>query len=310
MDTDIVRVLNRYSMGTSAATYTQRINVTSPISHVLVSMTAVQNGTTAEDTAGALAQLGSNVQIKVDGTAVYSASPLDTYNANFYWYGGLPNTIGIGTTTDNEVLTVGFAIPFGRVYSGFAGDEQLALDTAGVSVEFEITYPADAGQIDGRLLSVAVVTHPGLQTRGHIERQVRTISSPATGWDNIVDLPYGQDIFLYDSVFFQTTELDAGTTTDTTTIEQLKLELSAKTRKVNELNGEFFALFNFDGSDSNADIVDDKYMYVNFDGRKDLRDVIRLDQPARWNIEAGDTNAIRVIPGILRLKQQKVRQGA
>lgn len=303
VDSETIQFQTRKAYGATANSIIKKIDVKDPISHIILSMTASKSAGTTSTVAEVLAQMATKIEVKVDGRGVYVASAADTYHGDYFWYKqNMPSMINNDSTTDNQIVTAGIIIPFGRVWPGawLTADPLLALETVGRSIETEVTFPADAGELDTRLLTQTAIIHPGMNSRGFIERQVRTLTPPATGFDKIVDLPHGPGVSLYDLEGFQTTALNAGSTSDVTGIEQIKLEQGARETSINTFNWEQASILN--GQVGDTDMIDDKYGYITWDGRLDLKDVKRLDIPSRFNVNAGDTNLFRLLPGILRMK--------
>jgi len=299
---DNVQFISKRSLETSASTLTETINTSDPIHQINLSMTALQDGTTQPSISDLLTQLGSTINVKVDGSSIYSTSPTDLYYLNGLAYDRrLPSRYaGTGSGADNQVNVIGLTIPFTREYYPYSIDSNLALDTSDKTIELEVDYPADGNNTDTREITAVAMIEPDGDTQGWVERRTKTLSSPSTGWGNEVDLPTIGNQFLYDATFFQTTNITDGTTTDTTSIEQLRFLINERTDIINSINLEALQILNgMEGTSSGDQVVPDNYARWTADPTKTLENLIPLEEDVKIDINAGDTNEIRVIPGII-----------
>lgn len=263
-------------------------------------MTALQNGATQPTVTDLLTQMGSKIEVKVDGSAVISLSPSDLYYLNAMMYRtGLPARFS-GAGADNQVHVIGLIIPFTRAYYPMDIDDTLGLITEGKTIEFSLEYPADANETDNREITCVATVMPGQDSQGWIERRTKTVASPSTGFGNEVDLPQSGNQHLYDLFFFQTTDITDGTTSDTTTVEQVRLLRNERIDILNDINLEALQILNQMAGTGNTDqIVSDAYGYISFDPTKSLQNIISLEEDVKIDVNAGDTNEFRVIPGIV-----------
>lgn len=301
MPIELTSYITEASLGAVAQTYTEDFKPSSPVSALIVTLHFLQNGATLPTIAHVLAQFGSEMRVKRDGSEIFRANPSDLH----YWQALAMRTvmgahISDGTGADDHVMTYSVMVPFGRWSRGLCVDKEYGLRPPDVSLDFELVIPADANNIDTRVISVVGVEITDAAPAAYIARLVKTATPAGTGWDTYINLPYGAPYSLAGLFFFQTTGFVAGTTTDTTTIEAFRLE---KNEKVAELEVDpFDALVRLHGNLSAAatsPLIGDLYAYLNLLQHRDPTLAIPLDAPSRLNFNAGDTNALRVIPEVI-----------
>ncbi|UTU47205.1 Double jelly roll major capsid protein [Huginn virus] len=301
MPVNVKNIVYERSYGSTATTLTEYIELGEPILQLNVTMHFLQNGSTLPTIANVLTQMATQIRVKQDGVPVFAASPADLRALDILSYQlcGLGH-ISNGTGADNAVMFITLAIPFSTHIYPFGLDPKVALPVPKVNTVLELDVPADASTLDTRRLTVSAITLPGASPIAYIERVVKNVTPSGTGWGTYVSLPYGSPYSLYDVLFWQTTNLGDGTTSDVTTIEQVALELNEVPQYLhqNGIESLQFGLGNFSASASSP-AVQDEYAYFTFAPNRKIEDAIPLDRPARIAINAGDTNAIRVIPGLV-----------
>jgi len=301
MAINVLGILNEKSYGSGATTITEPIEIGEPIVQLNLTMKFLQNGATLPTIDNVLTQFATTIRVKQDGIPVFNMSAKDLWALDILAYNlnGLGH-ISDGTGADNQVMFATLVIPFGPVAYPYDIVPDICLPVPRINTTVELDVPADGNNLDNRKLSITAITLPEAAPRAYIERVTKSVTPSGTGWGTYVSLPYGAPYKLFDIFAWQTTNLSDGTTSDVTTIEQIALEKNEKPYRINQINIETlqYNLGNLSGSASSP-LIGDEYLYFPLCPNGKIEHAIPLDGPSRIAIYAGDTNALRMVPGLL-----------
>lgn len=301
MPPELVKV-GSFTYGTTADTKKLIIASGRPINALFIMMKSLENTTTDPSNANILAQLGTTITVKKGNDPIVQFAP-DDWAVFHERYTGtqLKNVTGGGT--DNRVQYAILAIPFGRFFEGMRSiygsfiDPLWGLRTE-ATLSVENTFPADANNLDGREFHVFALYNDECKAEAFLSRVAATITGSGTGWKEALTIDELDTIGLYDTLFFQTTELSAGVTADTTTLESIRLYLDGSLQTLRgDLDPEVLdGVIRAAGAAGGAQ-DDDEYPYINFGG---LQGKYLAFRKLRLEVNYGDTNAARVLLGLLK----------
>jgi hypothetical protein len=302
MTFEIVSIDYEHTLGATAGTLQIPFEVDTPIHGILMTLKFLQAGAGLPSISDLVTQWGSAVKIKSGGAEIYSTSIADLHHLL-----GLatPNRVAVhesdGTGADNHVMNASFPIPLAPFNWGLPLHPDFGLKPKDKSVVLELSYPADANDMDNRALSISAISLVGKTPTRVMERLTRNLTPSATGWDNYIKLPSGNNISLYDLAFFQTTALSAGTTTDATSLEQISLELASDETSIKKVNARALH-WNLGNLSLTATSPEESgnYVYMPTSPLGSFEWAIPLPKDARLNINAGVADAIRFYGGIVR----------
>lgn len=286
-----------------------------PLSHILITLRFAQNQADTQLTFANIAAMLSKIEVLYKGSAVFSMNGIDAlacgiFLNNFESWG--VNAYGI----DNDLRSFTFLVPFGRKL--YAPDECYPASTRGELI-LQLTYQAAFVQIDAVYAQIETVELPSAAPSKFLRMTTLSLTPSAAGQVDI-DLPIGN--MLSDLVLYGTTIPCA--TVETTTIDELEIRINNDERyysrtffeTLHNMAGRLRAAPGYWGSHTH-DITDAAYaqymdttapdpcdhilahhLHVPFDVLGDgtyLLDAKGLSS-FELRIQAGDTNAIRVIP--------------
>jgi len=299
----------------SAGTNTWDLPI-NPMSHLIITIKALNNGTNTKATLANLLAALTNIEVLRFGSAIVSISAADLYALNCVLLGKEPWQENV-INTDNAVRHLSLILPFGRKL--YNPDECLPATIRG-ELSLRITNVASGTGWDGLILQVDTIELLDANPRQHLKYTTLTATPSATGAYDI-ELPIG---LRYVGLLLYSTTIPDGTSW-TTTIDKVTLLAndSAKYyRQVNweSLHGELInklspanawaEKFHMENTASsytqNADTATEEqddtdiahYSYMDFDPAGN--DEFLFDSSGLSSlvlrVQAGDTNAIRVIP--------------
>jgi len=301
MALEIINVETDRAGGAVLATHQFEWKSDKPVHGFRLTMQFLQDGATLPTIANVLTQMATDITVR-QGGMWFSMSATDLYHF-LRQASGFNYTVhqSDGTGADNHSMSISLDVPLAPLSGQFWLDEEYGLDPANGTIVVELTVPADANNLDTRKYTLTAFSLKGKNPTKCIQRVSRNLVPAGTGDGSYIDLPSGGDVMLYDIAFFHTTALTAGTTSDVTTIESLSLEINQTEAFVVDLFGlaTQVTLGNLSlAATSPAEPATYIYQPLNPIGRTDWS--IPLTQKARFNINAGDTNAIRCLSGIIR----------
>jgi len=278
--------LNRQTVPSAGGlvTFTDIDDIRDPILGISICQTG-QNVTDEATLSELLAGIGK-IYVKRGGSTIIQWDADDLYYYNSYRARGLG--LKLGGTADNHYRRLFMWLPMGETFPQirkFDRDHALCRLTKSIAMEFEAGSDAAAGS-DNRTLDVSCLVDVGAPAKdfflGHIQRD-KTLAA-----NEYTDIDLGvSDEQLFDIFAFQTTNIDDGVTSETTTIEEIRILRNKKEEIIRSIKKEMFMPWMIDGD------LSDAYVLV------DLVPPLLLDVPTSISILSGDAQPVRVYPGIL-----------
>jgi len=277
--------LSQVDLGAVAATKTfdDLDDVRDPILGLSISLTGLNKGTNTD----ALTLAGiDDVNVKMGGSSIVTWKFADLFYYNAILRRSLP-TIS-GSDSDNDYKRVTLFLPFGLSSPwNYWYDRTHALVRGSKSISLDVTIsddPATNG-LDNRKCDVMAVIDPAMgkpeSFLGHIKRAYTAVANE----EKDIDLGEGPES-LVDFFGFQTTNLDDGVTSTTTTIKEVRILRNKKEDVVRAIKSEMFS--GLHGTNN----VSDAYVYFN------LMPPLPFDKATSLAILGGDAQAVRAYPGI------------
>lgn len=267
---------------------------TNPMSHVYLTLRAL-NVTDEATLAELLARL-QRVEILFRGGAIISMSGADLFAMNAVIFGNMP-ILGNQIATDNAARYLSLIIPFGRkifnLQECFPGSNKGEL-------QIQVTMSATETAADNAALQIESVELPSANPTKYLKSTTLSVTPSATG-DLDIDLPIANELA---GLLLYSTTIPA-TTAFTTTVSQVKLlanskELNFAKANWESLHGELLNRVGhreaYDGSADNDDIANYAFMDFTPMGMDDFLINTRDFSSFKLRVNAGDTNAIRVLP--------------
>jgi len=284
-----------------------------PLSHIIFTLLFANDTSTIGNysvIAAALAQI-SNIAVTHKGTSIISASFADLVAAGLVLVKKPVGQVNL-VRTNNDVRALSVVIPFGRRL--FDPAECFPATKKG-ELKLVIDYAAAQTGIDTLKAQIETVELPGATPKGHIKITTLT-KTPAASGDVDVDLPIGNPIV--GCLLFGTT---VPNTDYTTTINKVKCKVDNVEAYYSECNweslhGDFWRRMPYNdmmnkhvhenqdgavastlGQENDVGWLDN-YAYLDFDPREDDSYLLITEGKARVHlvVNAGDTNALRVLP--------------
>jgi len=249
-----------------------------------------QNVTDEATLAEMLAGFGS-IAVKRGGTEIVSWDADDLY----YWLAvhqrGLP--LKLGGTADNHFRRLILWLPFGWTFPWL---RQYDMDHALIRKTKAITLDIDAGSdtaagMDNRSLDCCVLVAPGITEPRHFLGHILHSYTAAANEYEEIELGTG-DEYLTEIFAFQTTNIDDGVTSETTTIEEIRIMRNRREDIVRSIKAESFLIDYIDG------IVGDEYILAP------IIPPLVFDRPTSIEVLGGDAQPVRVYPGVFYLNEE------
>lgn len=286
-----------------------------PLSFALVTVKFAQNLANTQAVFANIAALLAKMEVLYKGSEIFSASGLDCYAVGLFVCGF--ESWGVNAKgDDNELRSFTFLVPLGRrMYDG----SECFPETRRGELVLQLTWAASFTNIDGVSLQVETVELPGARPGQYLKVTSKSVTPTATG-EFDVDLPIGNRIS--DLVLFGTT-IPAGATA-TKTIQELEIR---KNNSEHMYSRSYFeSLHNMAGRVGRApgywgshihqydaasyaqyaDVSPNKahnhvlcnHVLVPFDVLRDGQYMLETAEATSLvvRINAGDTNAVRVVP--------------
>jgi len=294
-------IIHEEAYGATASFFSEEVKHSDPINVVLLTMKFLQDGATLPTIANVLTQFGSNIKIKIGGRTAFDMSPTDLYKLmQFLNRAPILCHVSDGTGTDDHVMSATLIVPLGLEVDLQKINGDYGIDPSKAKVVVEVDFPADANNIDTRKLSIVTVGVVGKKPVKYVRRTTTNFTPNAANDSQFVDLPYGSGEILVDVFAYQTTSLGDGTTSDIKTIEKIAVQLNTNDIYLADIDSEAFEFYlrNMSALATSPEISSD-YLYIPLGDGNDKYNGIKLDQQARFRITAGDTNATRLMHGIV-----------
>jgi len=273
--------------------YTYDLGV-NPISHLSLALKCLN--ATDEATVAQILALITNIEVLHRGTSIFQASAADTYALDHILLRNAPIILN-QVATDNATRAVLLTIPFGRTL--WDPDECFPASRAG-ELKLRLTVDIATSDADGLILLVEQTELLGAAPARFLKTTTLSKTPSATGWMD-VDIPIA---YVYAGFILWSTTIPT-TTAWTTTIDQVKLLLDNTeadyslsnwealrcdlTTRIGQRPGRIAAY----GDDHIAN-------YALLDLCPNGDDRFLLDSKGlsslKIRVNAGDTNALRVIP--------------
>jgi len=248
-----------------------------------------QNVTDEATLAEILAGFGS-IDVKRGGSSIVSWDADDLY----YWLAahqrGLP--IKLGGTADNHFRRMCLWLPFGWTFPWlrqFDTDHGLVRGERAISVDIDAGSDSASG-MDNRTLDVAALIARGMSEPSHFLGHIlHSYTAAANEWEEI-RLGMG-DEYLCEIFLFQTTNIDDGVTSETTTVEDIRITRNEREDIIRRIKAEMFLVDYIDG------VVGDEYILAP------LPEPLPLDVVTKVELYGGDAQAVRAYPGLYYLNR-------
>ena len=235
---------------------------------IRLTLQCLQDGATQPTTSDFLAQLGTTIEIAIGNKVIQSFTPAEYYE---YILRKLDIT-GIGFITDGTGADNHFAqfmlpiflcpqdkeaIDFMNPDYGFDGSKE---------VNITITYPADANEIDTRLLTLDSISIPKSTPSKVMEFEEITKTFGSTGKDQELGLSQNTLKKLYEIFIKETSYMSEGATTDQSTIREIAYQESNEDVHFHDMRLDHLTDFIYlSGAETTGDIlVDDQYKILPF----------------------------------------------
>ena len=265
---------------------------------------AVQNGATLPTLSDFLNQLASKIAIKIGNTTIMSFDPveLNEYMIRKLKIQGFA-MINDGTGADNHIMIYTFDLPlcpmdknmidFMNPEYGFDGSRD---------INFTITYPADANELDGRLIDVYAIALPDSNAKKVIEYEELTKTFTATGKDQVLSLSQKPAKKIYEVFFKQTSYLSEGLTAFTRTVEKIAYQEDNEDNEFYDIIVEHLNEPKISASEiTGALFHDDQYFFLKFYHNEDAETSKQLSNSSQLSVTVGVAEAvtytqIRIVP--------------
>lgn len=301
MTLEFIPEVSEESFGAVAKVITTEFKSVEAFNGVLLTMKYLQDGATLETIAEVLTQFATTITLKVGGKIAFKMSPTDLFNINQILADKLLLAhMTDGTGADNQFHTITLFIPFGLETELTKLEKKYGLDAGKNKVVLELAVPADGSKVDTRLLTVTAVTVKGSSPTHFVRRVLEAFSPKNANETQYVSLPCGNGEILVDITFWQTTSLGAGTIADTQTIEKVAIQENAKDVCLLDVTVEaFYARMGNLSRTVTLPAMIDNYINIPLGSEGNKYDGFKLAGKNRLRFTAGDTNATRLLLGIL-----------
>jgi len=297
---EYITVLKDYAAGAVVETIQIEMKTDKPIHEIYVTMTCDAD-TDLPTIAEMLTQFATTITVKSGGASVVGMSAIDLWKMMSQARpAGIAAHQSDGTGADNHIHPITIPIPLGPIGVFDDVHPDYGLDPRNKTVIVQLEIPADAA-ITERFYTIGFVSIEGKYPTKVVTRMTRTFTAAATGEGMFVDLPSGPDSKLIDVAFFQTTSLQAGSTTDATGIESFSLEINNVEKHLVDVLG-----LQLQTNTGNLSLAASSprtyltYLYWNPSPPNSDEYAIPLPQTARININAGVAEALRFFGGVTR----------
>ena len=272
---------------------------------ILLHMKALQDGATITTIADQLNQLADQITISIGNKTIQQFDPVELYE---YYVRKLKVDgiafVGDGTGADNHFTDFIFpvflcpqdknAVDFMNPDYGFDGSKEVSID---------IEYPADANEIDTRLMSAFAVSIPNSNPTKILEFISTTTTFSAVGEDQALALSQDSNKKLYEVFIKQTSFLAEGDTVDTRTLESLDYREGNESVHLHDMRLEILARF-LDVSNSfatGAMRFDDQYPIIPFHHGDNAETSLPLKSNSGLLVKVGVAEAVimtqlRIVP--------------
>lgn len=274
-------------------TYTYDLPV-NPLSHIILAIKCLN--ATDEATLAQILALVSNITVANRGQSIINMSAADLYALNTVLFPGVP-VITNAVATDDATRSVGLCIPFSRRL--FTPDEAFPASKAG-ELTLSLTVDIATTHADGLILLADTVELPEATPQRFLKATTLASTPSATGQHD-VSLPIGNPLL---GLLLWGTTVPTGTAW-TATIDQIRLLADNIERDYANAYWETMHADLVHRGGMPLGAVDDwsddaiaNYALLDLDPNKDSMYAIDTAPLAslKARIEAGDTNALRVIP--------------
>jgi len=274
---------------------------TKPFNGLNLTFKYLQAGATLETISDVLTQMGTYFVIKQGNKLVFKMSITDLFN---YWMIEqktiLQAAVGDATGADNHVsyFTIPVTLSFGLLPEQWS--DKLGLDPKDGKIVFEFVIPADANEIDNRTVTVTVFNIDDSKPKSYIRRVEFKHTFAKADDDNLVPLASKVGMKLCELFYYQTTSLEAGSTTDAEGLETISLEKGTFPFKVMDLNPKQFAVKHGASSKTaQTTLIPHTYRCIRFTSLAKPSEGIPLEGEMSWNFKTGVAEAHRFFNGLL-----------
>lgn len=301
MPIQIEEIIFEEAYGATASFFSEKLEIDIAVNAIALTMKFNQAGAVLCTLAEVLTQMATTISVKVKGKEIFNMSATDLFKLNqFLAKSPTCLVMSDGTGADNHIMSATLIIPLGLEIELNELNGDYGLDPRKQTVIVGVDFPADGNKVDVRKLTISAIGVHGASPTKLVKRSTTNKTPTAANDAQIIDLPYGDGEVLADIFVFQTTGLSAGTTTDTKTLEKIAVQLSTTDVYLVDVNSELFDYFNRNLSQTaTSPTIPDTYLYMPLGHGKDKYDGIPLDKAARIRFEAGDTNALRFMHGVI-----------
>ncbi len=286
-----------------------------PLSHCLLTIKFAQDQANTQLTFANIAAMISKLEVLYKGSAVCSLNGIDLLAAGIL----LCNFESWGlnmTGADNELVSFTYLVPFGReLYSPVEAYPR----TARGELVLQVTWASSFTQIDGASLQCEAVELPDSSPERFLKLTSSAVTPSATG-EFDVELPIGNAI---SDVILWGTTIPSGSTA-TTTIQTISIRknnseymysksyfetlhnMAGRLRAapgywgshIHQYDDSTYAQYQDTGAPKPSNHILGNHLLVPFDVRRDGVHMLRTEDATGLDIriDAGDTNAVRVIP--------------
>lgn len=274
-------------------TYTWDLPV-NPVSFVDVTIKCLN--VTDEATLANILALVSKVEVLYRGQSVVSVSAADLYAMDCVVMRGVPVFANL-VATDNATRSVALRIPLGR--RSYDINESFPATKKG-ELQLQATVDIATAEADGLILQVETVELLDVSPTQYLKYTTLSATPAATG-DFDVGLPMGNDVL---GLLLFSTTVPTGTVW-TTTINKLKVlldnvEYGYANANWESMHGDLLARggMPLGSEDAWADDAIKQYAFADYDANDDGEHAVSTRGRSTFTarIDAGDTNALRIIP--------------
>ena len=269
----------------SASQFTLTISEGTKTNMLLLVLRAVQDGATQPTTSDFLAQLGSEIEIAIGNKVIQTFDP-----AEYYEY--LLRKLGItgigfitdGTGADNHIaqfILPIFLAPQDKSVVNYMNKEYGFDGSKKVSIT--ITYPADANELDGRLLTLYSVSIRGSNPSKVLEYEQITKTFSATGKDQVLLLSNNAQKRLFEVFIKETSYMSEGAITDQSTIREVAYQVDNEDVEFHDMRLDHLTEFIYlSGAETTGDLlIDDQYKILPFHSENDSENSIQLQKTSQ-----------------------------
>ena len=275
---------------------------------LLIHLKGFQNGGTQQVLSDILAQIAGTITISIGNTVVLKLTPSEYMQYLIRKIGviGMGSAVE-GTGADNDVFH--FTLPLvlcpldkdAIKYGGYPLLQKGYGFDGGKEISVLIEYPADANEIDTRVLTVYSIGIPNDSPSKVVEWKSTTTPALTVAEDQKLGISQNPAKMLFELFLKQASYLVEGDNTDVRTIETIAYLEGNEPKHFPETRLEDFArpFYEADGLDTADARYTDQYQILEFHDSDDADSSITLKDNSQLSVEVGVAEAITYVQRLI-----------